>query len=61
MDKKLYIQPSFRVNVPQLDVYMQDISKFSVQDAEDLQIDNNGQDVSGDAKIRGEWSENGLW
>ena len=39
MDKKLYIQPSFRVNVPQLDVYMQDISKFSVQDAEDLQID----------------------
>ena len=60
MDKKLYIQPSFRVNVPQLDVYMQDISKFSVQDAEDLQIDNNGKNVSGDAKLRDEWSE-GLW
>ena len=26
-----------------------------------LPIDNDGQDVGGDAKLRGEWSENGLW
>jgi len=61
MDKKLYIQPSFRVNVSQLDVYMQDLSKAKVEGAEDISVNNEGDNVAGDAKLRDEWSENGLW
>ena len=56
-DKKLYIQPSFREVITQLDSYM-DIIQAST---EEEQFPIGEGDGDGDAKLRDEWSENGLW
>ena len=57
MNKKLYIQPSFREVITQLDSYM-DIIQAST---EEEQFPIGEGDGEGDAKFRDEWSENGLW
>ena len=57
MNKKLYIQPSFREVITQLDSYM-DIIQAST---EEEQFPIGEGDGDGDAKLRDEWSENGLW
>ena len=57
MDKKLYIQPSSREVITQLKSVFMDPSVTI--DGETIPIEEG--DGDGDAKLRGEWSENGLW
>ena len=57
MDKKLYIQPSFREVITLLDSYMDIIQASTAEE----QIPIGDGDGDGDAKLRDEWSENGLW
>ncbi|MBQ2182644.1 MAG: hypothetical protein II400_10410 [Bacteroidaceae bacterium] len=57
MDKKLYIQPSSREVITQLKSVFMDPSVTI--DGEKIPIEEG--DGDGDAKLRDEWSENGLW
>lgn len=59
MNKKLYIQPSFREVITQLDAYMDILS--ATADGETIEMGTGDVPEGGDAKLRGEWSENGLW
>ena len=59
MNKKLYIQPSFREVITQLDSYMDILSANA--DGEKIDMEEGDAPNGGDAKLRGEWSENGLW
>ena len=59
MDKKLYIQPSYREVIAQLKAVVMEASPSFEIDGETY--DPVVEDGEGDAKFRDEWSENGLW
>ena len=63
MDKKLYIQPSSREVIAQLKaVLMEPSPSFSTDDGITFPTEEgDATEEGGDAKLRGEWSENGLW
>ena len=62
MDKKLYIQPSYREVIAQLGAYMEDYLSIRTDDGITFPTEEgDATEEGGDAKLRGEWSENGLW
>ena len=58
MNKKLYIQPSFREVITQLDAYMDILSANA--DGEKIDM-GEGTVPEGDTKFKGEDWDNGLW
>jgi hypothetical protein len=60
--KKVYIQPSFRSSIPQLEVDMLQASTLDpTKDNQSVIPDDEEYDGEFGSKSRGAWSEDGLW
>ena len=60
--KKVYIQPSFRSSIPQLEVDMLQASRLD-SNSGDQSVTPTEEPYDGEfgSKSRGTWSEDGLW